>query len=68
MSLMLLVTWKFLFHCSYFFPYLQFNYFALLNRNPLYLMVFFIIFLLSKALWVQMDLTGEFHNGNVSRK
>lgn len=45
---------------------LGFNEFMLLLKNPLYLMVFFIIFLLSKALWVQMDLTGEFHNGNLA--
>ena len=36
------------------------------NRNPLYLMVLFVAFLLSKALWVQMDIAGEFRNGTVS--
>ncbi|RWR88942.1 protein ROOT HAIR DEFECTIVE 3 2 isoform X4 [Cinnamomum micranthum f. kanehirae] len=42
---------------------LGFNEFMLLLRNPLYLLVIFIIFLLLKALWVELDFTGEFQNG-----
>ncbi|CAK7336936.1 unnamed protein product [Dovyalis caffra] len=42
---------------------LGFNEFMLLLRNPLYLMVLFVVYLLSKALWVQMDITGQFQNG-----
>ncbi|CAK9182102.1 unnamed protein product [Ilex paraguariensis] len=42
---------------------LGFNEFMLLLRNPLYLLVLFVIFLLGKALWVQMDVPGEFRNG-----
>jgi len=29
-------------------------------------LVLFVVYLLSKALWVQMDITGEFRNGAVS--
>ncbi|KAJ6294430.1 hypothetical protein OIU76_022494 [Salix suchowensis] len=39
---------------------LGFNEFMVLLRNPLYLLVLFVVYLLSKALWVQMDITGEF--------
>uniref|UniRef100_A0A2N9IM73 GB1/RHD3-type G domain-containing protein n=1 Tax=Fagus sylvatica TaxID=28930 RepID=A0A2N9IM73_FAGSY len=42
---------------------LGFNEFMLLLRNPLYLVVLFIVFLLSKALWLQMDIPREFQNG-----
>lgn len=35
-------------------------------RNPLYLGVIFVAFLLVKALWVQLDISGEFQNGAVS--
>ncbi|XXG68016.1 hypothetical protein AAC387_Pa06g1216 [Persea americana] len=42
---------------------LGFNEFMLLLRNPLYVLVIFIIFLLLKALWVQLDITREFQNG-----
>ncbi|KAJ6761106.1 PROTEIN SEY1 [Salix purpurea] len=42
---------------------LGFNEFMVLLRNPLYLLVLFVVYLLSKALWVQMDITGEFRNG-----
>lgn len=42
---------------------LGFNEFMLLLKNPLYLIVFFVVYLLSKALWVQMDIEGEFRNG-----
>ncbi|KAJ4846197.1 hypothetical protein Tsubulata_030589 [Turnera subulata] len=42
---------------------LGFNEFMLLLRNPFYLMVLFVAYLLSKALWVQMDIAGEFRGG-----
>ncbi|KAK1259395.1 Protein ROOT HAIR DEFECTIVE 3 [Acorus gramineus] len=42
---------------------LGFNEFMALLRNPLYLGVFFVVFLLGKALWVQLDISGEFQNG-----
>lgn len=42
---------------------LGFNEFMTLLRNPLYLGVIFIGFLLAKALWVQLDISGEFRNG-----
>ncbi|ONI11430.1 hypothetical protein PRUPE_4G106400 [Prunus persica] len=45
---------------------LGFNEFMLLLKNPLYLMVLFVAFLISKALWVQMDIAGEFQHGTVS--
>ncbi|XP_057986092.1 protein ROOT HAIR DEFECTIVE 3 homolog 2 isoform X4 [Hevea brasiliensis] len=45
---------------------LGFNEFMLLLKNPLYLMILFIVFLLSKALWVQMDIAGEFRNGTLA--
>ncbi|KAI4299294.1 hypothetical protein L6164_032765 [Bauhinia variegata] len=42
---------------------LGFNEFMLLLKNPLYLMVMFVAYLLGKALWVQMDVAGEFRHG-----
>ncbi|KAF5745491.1 Root hair defective 3 GTP-binding protein (RHD3) isoform 2 [Tripterygium wilfordii] len=42
---------------------LGFNEFMTLLRNPLWLGVIFVAFLLVKALWVQLDITGEFRNG-----
>ncbi|KHN39303.1 Protein ROOT HAIR DEFECTIVE 3 like 1, partial [Glycine soja] len=42
---------------------LGFNEFMTLLRNPLYLGVIFVGFLLIKALWVQLDVSGEFRNG-----
>lgn len=36
------------------------------NRNPLYLLGLFVAFLLSKALWVQLDVPREFQHGAVS--
>ncbi|KAE8008267.1 hypothetical protein FH972_004796 [Carpinus fangiana] len=45
---------------------LGFNEFMLLLRNPLYLMVLFIVYLLSKALWAQMDIVGAFQNGTLA--
>ncbi|TQD78053.1 hypothetical protein C1H46_036405 [Malus baccata] len=45
---------------------LGFNEFMMLLKNPLYLMVLFVAFLLSKALWVQMDITGQFQHDALS--
>lgn len=42
---------------------LGFNEFMTLLRNPLYLGVIFVGYLLVKALWVQLDISGEFRNG-----
>ncbi|KAI4387362.1 hypothetical protein MLD38_005200 [Melastoma candidum] len=42
---------------------LGFNEFMTLLRNPLYLGFIFVGFLLIKALWVQLDVSGEFRNG-----
>ncbi|OMO70752.1 Root hair defective 3 GTP-binding protein [Corchorus capsularis] len=42
---------------------LGFNEFMTLLRNPLYLFVIFVGFLVIKALWVQLDIAGEFRNG-----
>ncbi|XP_058197059.1 protein ROOT HAIR DEFECTIVE 3 homolog 2 isoform X2 [Rhododendron vialii] len=42
---------------------LGFNEFMLLLKNPLYPMILFVVFLLAKALWVQMDIPGEFRHG-----
>ncbi|KAJ7951632.1 Protein ROOT HAIR DEFECTIVE 3-like [Quillaja saponaria] len=42
---------------------LGFNEFMTLLRNPLYLGVIFVAFLLVKALWVQLDISGEFRHG-----
>ncbi|KAL2337962.1 hypothetical protein Fmac_012408 [Flemingia macrophylla] len=42
---------------------LGFNEFMTLLRNPLYLGVIFVGYLLIKALWVQLDVSGEFRNG-----
>ncbi|CAA0814622.1 Protein ROOT HAIR DEFECTIVE 3 homolog 1 [Striga hermonthica] len=42
---------------------LGFNEFMTLLRNPLYLCVIFVGFLLMKALWVQLDISGEFRHG-----
>ncbi|XP_059641371.1 protein ROOT HAIR DEFECTIVE 3-like [Cornus florida] len=44
---------------------LGFNEFMTLLRNPLYLGVIFVGFLLLKALWVQLDISGEFRNGAI---
>ena len=38
------------------------------NRNPLYLVVIFVVYLLSKALWIQMDVGRAFQSGTVSNK
>ncbi|KAM7476049.1 hypothetical protein LguiB_023292 [Lonicera macranthoides] len=42
---------------------LGFNEFMTLLRNPLYLGLIFVAYLLMKALWVQLDISGEFRNG-----
>ncbi|XP_054777349.1 protein ROOT HAIR DEFECTIVE 3 homolog 2 isoform X2 [Prosopis cineraria] len=42
---------------------LGFNEFMLLLKNPFYLMVIFVAYFLGKALWVQMDIAGEFRHG-----
>ncbi|THU62517.1 hypothetical protein C4D60_Mb01t05970 [Musa balbisiana] len=42
---------------------LGFNEFMTLLRNPLYLAVIFVVSLVGKALWVQLDISGEFRNG-----
>ncbi|KAG2728813.1 hypothetical protein I3760_01G221700 [Carya illinoinensis] len=42
---------------------LGFNEFMTLLRNPLYLGVIFVAFLLMKALWVQLDISSEFRHG-----
>ncbi|XP_076881841.1 protein ROOT HAIR DEFECTIVE 3-like [Bidens hawaiensis] len=42
---------------------LGFNEFMTLLRNPLWLLFIFVIYLLCKALWVQLDISGEFRNG-----
>lgn len=42
---------------------LGFNEFMTLLRNPLYFAILFVIFLVTKALWVQLDISNEFRNG-----
>ncbi|XP_004510375.1 protein ROOT HAIR DEFECTIVE 3 [Cicer arietinum] len=42
---------------------LGFNEFMTLLKNPLYLGVIFVVFLLLKALWVQLNIAGEFRHG-----
>ncbi|XP_058069007.1 protein ROOT HAIR DEFECTIVE 3-like isoform X2 [Magnolia sinica] len=44
---------------------LGFNEFMTLLRNPLYLFIIFIVYLLAKALWTQLDISGEFRNGTL---
>ncbi|PQQ13311.1 protein ROOT HAIR DEFECTIVE 3 homolog 2 [Prunus yedoensis var. nudiflora] len=45
---------------------LGFNELIILIKNPLYLMVLFVAFLISTALWVQMDIAREFQHGILS--
>ncbi|KAG9143297.1 hypothetical protein Leryth_010214 [Lithospermum erythrorhizon] len=45
---------------------LGFNEFMTLLRNPLYLGVIFVGFLLTKALWVQLDISNQFRHGALS--
>ncbi|KAJ0742364.1 hypothetical protein HanPI659440_Chr10g0363361 [Helianthus annuus] len=47
---------------------LGFNEFVTLLRNPLYLILIFVGYLLLKALWVQLDVASAFRNGFVSVK
>ncbi|XP_021827157.1 protein ROOT HAIR DEFECTIVE 3-like isoform X1 [Prunus avium] len=42
---------------------LGFNEFMALYRNPFYLCVIIVVFVLFHALWVRLDIAGEFHNG-----
>eukprot|EP01018_Ginkgo_biloba_P020342 Gb_41500 [translate_table: standard] len=42
---------------------LGFNEFMTLLRNPLYIGLLFVLYLLGKALWVQLDIPGEFQHG-----
>ncbi|GAB2293387.1 Cell wall protein rhd3 [Dionaea muscipula] len=42
---------------------LGFNELMTLLRNPLYFALLFVIFLVSKALWVQLDIPNEFRHG-----
>ncbi|XP_031388919.1 protein ROOT HAIR DEFECTIVE 3-like isoform X2 [Punica granatum] len=42
---------------------LGFNEFMTLLRNPLYLGVIFVGYLIIKAVWVQLDVSGEFRHG-----
>lgn len=39
----------------------------MLNRNPFYLLGIFIAYLIGKAIWIQLDIAGEFRHGAVSR-
>ncbi|XP_058105376.1 coatomer subunit beta-1-like [Magnolia sinica] len=45
---------------------LGFNEFMTLFKNPLYRFIRFIVYLLAKALWTQLDISGEFRNGTVA--
>ncbi|KAL4394679.1 hypothetical protein AHAS_Ahas02G0176100 [Arachis hypogaea] len=45
---------------------LGFNEFMTLLKNPLYLILIFIGYLVTKSLWVQHDVAGNFHHGAVS--
>lgn len=42
---------------------LGFNEFMVLLKNPLYLLIGFVVYLLGKALWVQLDVGNEFRHG-----
>ncbi|KAK7331246.1 hypothetical protein VNO77_25466 [Canavalia gladiata] len=44
---------------------LGFNEFMMLLKNPLYLMIIFVAYLIGKAIWVQMDIAGEFRHGTL---
>ncbi|KAK7303534.1 hypothetical protein RJT34_14441 [Clitoria ternatea] len=45
---------------------LGFNEFMILLKNPLYLLIIFVAYLIGKALWVQMDIAGEFRHGTLA--
>lgn len=42
------------------------NLFHLNDRNPLYLLVIFVVYLVGKAIWVQSEIGREFQHGFVS--
>ncbi|KAM7257902.1 hypothetical protein ACFE04_013643 [Oxalis oulophora] len=42
---------------------LGFNEFMMLLKNPFYLLGLFVIYLLAKALWVQLDISKDFQHG-----
>ncbi|KAE9594819.1 hypothetical protein Lal_00013300 [Lupinus albus] len=44
---------------------LGFNEFMLLLKNPLYMLFIFVAYILGKAIWVQMDIAGEFRHGTL---
>ncbi|TKY72348.1 ROOT HAIR DEFECTIVE 3-like 2 [Spatholobus suberectus] len=44
---------------------LGFNEFMMLLKNPLYLLFIFVAYLIGKAIWVQMDIAGEFRHGTL---
>lgn len=50
-------------NCTHEFYFISSSFF---DRNPLYLGVIFVGFLIIKALWVQLDIPGVFSNGAVS--
>ncbi|XP_078167910.1 protein ROOT HAIR DEFECTIVE 3-like [Carex rostrata] len=45
---------------------LGFNEFMVLLRNPLWLAVIFVAYLVGKAMWVQLDITSDFRHGFLS--
>ncbi|RRT66243.1 hypothetical protein B296_00006579 [Ensete ventricosum] len=45
---------------------LGFNEFMMLLRNPLYLVILFILFILSRVVWYELNIAGEFQNGTLS--
>nr|XP_009388548.2 PREDICTED: LOW QUALITY PROTEIN: protein ROOT HAIR DEFECTIVE 3 homolog 2-like [Musa acuminata subsp. malaccensis] len=45
---------------------LGFNEFMMLLRNPLYLAILFILFILSRVVWYELNIAGEFQNGTLS--
>ncbi|PKA59740.1 Protein root hair defective 3 like 1 [Apostasia shenzhenica] len=45
---------------------LGFNELMVLLRNPLYLFAIFVIFLVLRALWIQLNIKGEFQHGTIS--
>lgn len=46
----------------------KFAFIPLVDRNPLYVGLLFVLYLLAKALWVQLDVSAQFSNGLVSIK
>lgn len=43
--------------------FLGFNEFMMLLRNPLYIIILFVLWLLGRAVWVQLDIGREFQHG-----